>query len=155
MRRFGTVNAHRHAQSATFVLSPGAVLSPETVLSPRVTSPCGHYTSPHPPPTRRRGWRVHPKTLRHVGLACRSPRVPHCPPPPSTYTITVLGVRSYSPEINFTITKLRIRQLRLPSFRSLVIVKREINSRLSHTSSGVSVVCEHVFTCVHSLTGQY
>ena len=58
------------------VLSPGTVLSPETVLSPRVTSPCGHYTSPHPPPTRRRGWRVHPTTARHLGLASRASRAP-------------------------------------------------------------------------------
>ena len=45
------------------------------------------YTSTQPPPTRRRGWRIHPKTLRHVGLACLPPRAPHCAPPSPTITL--------------------------------------------------------------------
>jgi hypothetical protein len=96
------------------ILSHGALLSPETtVLSPRVTSrrvACGHYTPPHPPPTRRRGWRVHPSTARHHPWPRqrRAPRVPptpfRCVPPPhiyflSHYTIqnpTAYGTRSHS-----------------------------------------------------------
>jgi hypothetical protein len=65
-------------------------LSPETVLSPRVTSPWGHYTCPHPPPTRRRGWRVStPRPSATLASPAATP-VSHTlyPPPPSTlYTL--------------------------------------------------------------------
>jgi hypothetical protein len=82
------------------ILSHGALLSPETtVLSPRVTSrrvACGHYTPPHPPPTRRRGWRVHPSTARHHPWPRqrRAPRVPPTPfrfvaPPLYLFSITL------------------------------------------------------------------
>ena len=58
---------------------PGTVLSPHVTW--HVTWPCGHYTSTHPPPTRRRGWRVHPTTACHLGLASRAPRrVSHTAP---------------------------------------------------------------------------
>ena len=35
---------------------------------------------------------VHLKTLRHVGLAYRMPRVPHCPPPLLLLYITALDL---------------------------------------------------------------
>ena len=64
----------------------GAVLLPENrfVTSCPHLSPCGHYTSPHPPPTRRRGWRVHPTTAAcHLRLASPAARpVPHTAPHP-------------------------------------------------------------------------
>ena len=52
-RPFGLPFGVRMAQNV--VLSPGTVLSPQAVLSPRVTSPCGHYTSPHPTHPPRAG----------------------------------------------------------------------------------------------------
>jgi len=39
---------------------------------------------------------VHLKTLRHVGLAYRMPRVPHCPPPLLLLYITALDSSSSS-----------------------------------------------------------
>ena len=80
------------------------------LVSPRRVA-CGHYTPPHPPPTRRRGWRVHPSTARHHPWPRqrRAPRVPPTPfrfvaPAPyiyflSHYTIqnpTAYGTRSHS-----------------------------------------------------------
>ena len=86
-RPFGLPFGVRMAQRR-FVTWSGFVTSNR--LSPRVTSPCGHYTSPHPPPTRRRGWRVHPTTACHLGLASRAPRVPHCLHPTTLHYSTTL-----------------------------------------------------------------
>jgi hypothetical protein len=55
------------------------------LLLPAATTPVGHLG--RVPPSAAPPLWDQSKTLRHVGLACRNPRVPHCHPPPSTYTL--------------------------------------------------------------------
>ena len=104
--RHPTVNSHsdRLHGAALLAMHPGVTSKRRRgdnviCVTYRVTWPTRRYTSTQPPPTRRRGWRIHPKTLRHVGLAYRMPRVPHCPPP--------LLLLHYSTRMIYVFVKLR------------------------------------------------
>ena len=71
-RPFGLPFGVRMAQRR-FVTWNGFVTSNRFVTSCHLAVWPLHVPPPDPPPTRRRGWRVHPTTARYLGLASRAP----------------------------------------------------------------------------------
>ena len=122
--RLGTVDGHRSLRHRATLEPPWACVKSHRYVTwnrfrgDNITLYMFHLVSPgrvattrlptHPPRAggiRRRGWRVHPTTVCHLGLPCRGPRAPHAtlrpqpapPPPPTTSTHKVsITVRLYS-----------------------------------------------------------